>query len=247
MDRRKILLVAAAIVAAIGTALVFLYVRGADVRAEQRFETVKVLRAVQAIEPGEAIEAAAQAGKLKLEAVPREQLLSGAQTSIDDLSGTVALTSVYPGEQIITDRFGGATDIASSRLPIPEKKIAISVQLSDTARVSGFVNPGSEVTILHTVASGSGPAGSGYSRVLLERVPVIGVGSTTPVSTTTTTADGQETTEQLPRTLMTLSLSLEEAEKVRLAEKLGELSFGLLTETSKVTEGSGTTAIQLFD
>ena len=39
MDRRRILLVAAAVVAALGTMLVFLYVRGADNRAEQRFET----------------------------------------------------------------------------------------------------------------------------------------------------------------------------------------------------------------
>jgi len=77
MDRRKVLLIVATLVAALGTALVFLYVRGADVRAEERFETVKVLRAVQSIEAGEAIEAAAQAGKLQLQSVPREQLLNG--------------------------------------------------------------------------------------------------------------------------------------------------------------------------
>ena len=49
MDRRRIFLVVAVIVALMGTALVFLYVRGADQRAESRFETVEVLRATQAI------------------------------------------------------------------------------------------------------------------------------------------------------------------------------------------------------
>ena len=244
MDRRKVLLIAAALVAVLGTALVFLYVRGADVRAEQRFETVKVLRAVQVIEPGEAIEAAAQAGKLQLEAVPREQLLAGHQTSIDDLSGTVALTPVYPGEQIITDRFGGATELSSSSLPIPKKKLAASVELTDVLRVSGFVDPGSEVTVFWT---GGGGGGGTVSRVLLQRVPVIGVGSTTPVSTTTTTADGAETTEELPRTLMTLSLSQREVEKIRVGEKVGELSFALLTDTSDVSSGLGTAVSQLFN
>lgn len=243
MDRRKVLLIAAALVALLGTALVFLYVRGADVRAEQRFETVKVLRAVQAIEPGEAIEAAAQAGKLQLEAVPREQLLGGHQTSIDDLSGTVALTTVYPGEQIITDRFGGATELSSSSLPIPKKKLAASVELTDVLRVSGFVNPGSEVAVFWTGAGNGGTV----SRVLLNRVSVIGVGSTTPVSTTTTTADGEEKTEELPRTLMTLSLSQKEVEKIRVGEKVGELSFALLTDTSAVTPGLGTAVPQLFN
>ncbi len=245
MDRRKVLLVIAAVVAALGTALVFLYVRGADVRAEQRFETVDVLRAVQPIEAGEAIEAAAQAGKLQLQPVPREQLLSGYQTSIDDLAGTVALTTIYPGEQIIVDRFGGATEIASSRLPIPDKQLAISVQLSDTARVAGFVNPGSEVSIYVT---GTDPRSQQpYTRVLLKRASVIGVGSTTPVSTTTTSADGEQTTEQLPRTLITLALTNKEAERVMFAQSVGELSFALLTESSKVSADAGTTANQLFD
>ena len=245
MDRRKVLLVAAAVVAAMGTALVFLYVRGADTRAEQRFETVEVLRAVQVIEPGEAIESAAQAGKLKLQPVPQEQLLSGYQTSIDQLAGTVALTRIYPGEQVIADRFGGATEMASSRLPIPDGMLAISINLSDTARVAGFVNPGSDVTIFH---NGTDPGSQQpYTRVLLKRVTVIGVGSTTPVSTTTTTADGQQTTEQLPRTLMTLALSKRQAEKVMLADSTGELTFALLTDSSKVGRDKGLSSVQLFD
>ncbi len=57
------LLVAAAVVAALGTALVFLYVRGADNRAEEKFETTDVLVATVQIERGERIaDAAAAAG-----------------------------------------------------------------------------------------------------------------------------------------------------------------------------------------
>ncbi|MAO80927.1 MAG: hypothetical protein CMH82_09745, partial [Nocardioides sp.] len=62
MDRRRMLLVAAAVVAALGTALVFLYVRGADNRAQEKYETTDVLVATVQIERGERIADAAAAG-----------------------------------------------------------------------------------------------------------------------------------------------------------------------------------------
>ena len=56
MDRRRILLVVAVLVAALGSALVFLYTKGADTRAQERFDTVEVLRATAVISPGEKFE-----------------------------------------------------------------------------------------------------------------------------------------------------------------------------------------------
>ena len=64
MDRRRLLIVAAALVAALGTALVVIYARGADQRAEDRFEAVDVLVATQPITAGETVEAAQAAGKI---------------------------------------------------------------------------------------------------------------------------------------------------------------------------------------
>ena len=145
MDRRKLLLVAAAIVAALGAVLVFLYVRGADLRAEAQYDTRDVLKVVTMIEQGETIEDAAAAGKIALEAVPSNQVLADALASTSTLTGQVAVTNLYPGEQIISSKFGGAAE--SSALPIKEGDMAISVNLTDPARVAGFVNPGSEVAI----------------------------------------------------------------------------------------------------
>lgn len=248
MDRRKVLLVVAAVVAALGTVLVLLYARGADNRAEQRFETVEVLRAVAPIEVGESIEAAAQAGKLALQPVPQEQVLPTAQTSIEALAGTVALTRIYPGEQVIAEKFGGASDAQTATLPIPEGKLAITVNLSDTARVAGFLQPGAQVAVF---LNGTDPdTQQPFTRNLLERVQVLGVGSTSPVSTTTTTQDGgqttAQTTEQLPRTLITLALDKEDAQKVMFAQSTGELSLALLTESSRMPRDTGVTASTLF-
>ena len=65
------------------------------------------------------------------------------------------------------------------------------MNLTDPARVAGFVNPGSQVAIFHNT--------SAYSRMLLPRVTVLGVGSTTPAATTTTTAEGDAQTVETPR------------------------------------------------
>jgi pilus assembly protein CpaB len=243
MDRRKVLLIVAVLVAALGATMVFLYVRTADSRAEERIASVDVLRASVPITPGETIEDAQAAGKLALQATPSNQVLTGAQTTTDALAGQVALTTIFPGEQIISSKFG-ATSAAASTLQIPEGKMAISVNLTDPARVAGFVNPGSNVAVF--LSSTDQNDGAPYTRMLLDRVTVLGVGSTTPVSTTTTDETGVATTEQLPRTLLTLSLDQTQAERVLFAQSNGELAFALLTDTSAVAPGPALTATDLF-
>jgi pilus assembly protein CpaB len=245
MNRRTILLLAAALVAALGTALVFLYVKGADNRAEDRFATVEVLRAVAPIEKGESIDDAATSGKLALQPVAKNDLLQNHQTGTEELSGLVATTTIYPGEQIVSEKFGPAAEAlaAKSELDVPEGDIAISVNLTDPGRVAGFINPGSEVTVFFTGTPGSG---IGFSRMLLPQVTVLGVGSTTTTTKTTTTAEGEQTTAEIPQTLLTLAVSKEEAEKVAFAVANGEVVLGLRTPDSTVKSGPGATFDNVF-
>jgi pilus assembly protein CpaB len=243
MDRRRILLVVAVLVAALGSALVFLYTKGADTRAEEKFDTVEVLQATAIINPGEKFEDAQAAGKLALSAVSQDSLLDGYQTTTDSLGGTVSLGTIYPGEQIISAKWGTSAAVQSS-LQIPDQNMAASVNLTDPARVAGFVNPGSEVAVFWTGSNAQ--TGQTMTKILLTRVTVLGVGSTTPVSTTTTDQSGASTTEQLPRTLLTLSLNQAQTQKVLLGSSTGELAFGLLTDNSAVADAPETTAESLF-
>jgi pilus assembly protein CpaB len=246
MNRRRILLVAAAVVAALGAGLVFLYVQGAEDRAGAKFDMVDVLVANQQIEAGEAVSDAMSAGKVALQEVPRQQVLPEATGDGQAFDNKVALTTIYPGEQLIPTKFGGASEVeAEASLPIPKGNMAISVNLTDPARVAGFVNPGSEVAIF--LSGTLEPANVDFTRLLLDRVPVIGVGSTTQVTTTTTDKEGEQTVEQLPRTLLTLSLDQAQVEKVIFAQGHGELSFALLTSDSKIQPGPGVIAPNLFE
>jgi pilus assembly protein CpaB len=233
----------AAVIAALGTALVFLYVRGADNRAEAQFHAVKVLRAVKQIDPGETVAAAQAAGKIELGSVTEGQRLPNALTDLNGITTQVALTTIYPGEQIISSKFG--TTSSGTSLTIPKGKMAVSVNLTDPARVAGFVNPGDDVAVFMQ-GSGVGNNAGTFARLLLPKVEVIGVGTTTVVSTTTTDSTGAKTTEQLPRTLLTLALDQKDAERVMFASGNGELALGLLNSDSSVALDRGVTGQNLF-
>jgi pilus assembly protein CpaB len=241
MGRRTVLLIVAALIAAVGAGMVFLYVRGADSRAEASQQPVQVLKAVAQIEPGETLADAQAAGKIKLGTVPKSQVLTGAVNSTSGLENDVALSPIYPNEQIITGKFGSAGD--QSTLTIPDGDIAVSVNLSDTGRVAGFVSPGAKVAIF---ANTTDEKGNDTTRLLEPSVQVIAVGATTVVSTTKTDAAGAQTTEQLPKTLFTLAVPQDEAQKILFASSHGDLSFGLLNDKSKVKADPGVTAANLF-
>ena len=255
MDRRRLLLILAVFVALMGTALVFLYVQGADKRAQSKFDNVQVLKATQDITAGESYDQALSAGKIALADVPRDQLNTGYETSTTTLKGKLASVPVFAGQQIIQSQFGNSVEAASSSLVIPKGMIAISVNLTDPDRVAGNIQNGSDVAIFVTgtlqasgAASATGAAASGAesTRLLLPKVTVLNVGSPQPPTTSTTTdQNGTQTTEQLPRTLLTLAVTQKDAQKVILASKALNLTFGLLTPDSQVKPGPGTsTAVQ---
>ena len=250
MSRRSILLTVALIVAALGTTMIVLYVNSIDARAAQGQEQVKVLTATEVIDAGETVAKAQAAGKLEKTDVVREDMVEGALSSTTSIEDQVSLGAIYPGEQIISSKFGAPG--SADTLSIPDDKLAISVELTDPARVAGFVNPGSEVAIFVSAdpflmkPDGSKKELPPYTRLLLPKVQVIGVGTTTVTSKTVTTDEGDKTTEQVPRTILTVAVDQEQAEKVIYGQRNGELSFALLSDKSDVLDNAGVTAADVL-
>jgi pilus assembly protein CpaB len=240
--RRSVLLVVALVIALLGTGLIVLYVKGIDSRAVAGQELVEVLVATDAIDTGESVSAAMEAGKFEKGQVRRADLVEGAIASTTEIQDLVALATIYPGEQIIARRFGSLGQ--TEGLVIPDRKVAVSVELTDPERVAGFVNPGSEVAVFVSAdlsalfADGSSQNLGPKTQLLLPRALVIGVG-TTSVTPRTTTVDGEQITEDLPRTILTLALDQEDAEKLIFADRNGDLNFALLTTDSRVKPGRG--------
>lgn len=251
MGRRTILLIAAVVIAALGATMIFLYVQGVDSRAEAGQQPVQVLTAKKVITAGETVADAQASGKFALTSVPSNDVVPNALVDTTEIAGDIALSTIYPGEQILAARFGAPG--TQQELTIPDGSLAVSVQLTDPARVAGFVTPGSDVAIFLS-SSGSQDSSSSsttttapnFVRMLLPKVEVIGVGSTTVLSQTTTDSSGNQTTEQISKTILTLALNQHDAEKVIYASNNGTLAFGLLNDKSKVAPDLGVTSKNLF-
>ena len=245
MGRRTILLIAAILVAAAGTTLVFLYARGADARALGDQKLVEVLIATKPVAAGTSVAAAQSAGSFEKRGVAANSVVTQALADTSSVADLTFLTAVVPGEQLLRTKVGQPQD--QVRLPIPNGKLGISLQLDDPARVADFVAPGSEVVIFTTIASTSnGGSGEAETRLLLPRITVLAVGATTTQSTTVQSTDGQQQTSTVPKTILTLALTQVEAQKVVFASQNGQMYFGLLTETSKVAPAEGTSGRNLF-
>jgi pilus assembly protein CpaB len=246
MDRRKLLLVVAAVVAALGVALVFVYAKGADNRAADKFDTVEVLVAIKKIDPGESFDDALERGKFELADVAKGHVLDGADDESDPFEGTVALTSIYPNEQLIAAKFGGADEIeAATTLPIPDGKIAISIAVEDAGRVGYFVRPGAEVAVISTLIDRTTQAPI-ITRTLLERVTVLAAGDTSSIGDTSSGEDEEDGAEDGIKQLLTIAVTQRQAEQVRFAEKAGELSTALLNSDSEVKSDDGVDVDNLF-
>jgi pilus assembly protein CpaB len=250
MARRSVLLIVAALIALLGTALIVLYVQGIDQRATEGQEMVEVLTASATIDTGEDVATAQAAGKFEKSQVRSDDVIDGALTTTSSITDQVALGTIFPGEQILSAKFGSLADAES--LVIPDDKLAVSVELSDPERVAGFVNPGSDVAIfisadpVLSLPDGTEKTLPAYTRLLLPKVQVIGVGTTSVTSKTITTEAGAEVTEQVPRTILTVAVNQKDAEKLIFAARNSDVSFALLTKNTKIADQPGVSASQLM-
>jgi len=222
MGRRTLLLIAALVVAALGTGLVFLYSQNAQNNAKAGQELVTVLVAKSKIELGTTGSAASSAGAFQQVQIPRDTLVPDAISDASPLANLVAVVPVFPGQQIIQPQWGQSA--STGGLAIPAGKLAMSVTLGDPERVAGFVTPGSKIAIF--TYGNTAPAGPGGTapktiapgvRLLLSGVEVIGVGPTTTVPNTS----GQASNQQVPTAILTLAVDQSQAQKLIFASGHG--------------------------
>ena len=238
MGRRTSLLIAAVVLAGLGATLVLLYAHGADQRAAQGQQLRSVLVAKTQIPAGTTGSSLVGSSSVQLRQVASNSVATGALSGLQSVRDLVALAPIFPGEQLLQQQFGSSASEAT--LPIPTGLMAVSVQLGDPQRVAGFVTNGSEVAVFVTVANTDPKTQAQLpdsTEVLLPRVTVIGVGNTSVVTQTSTDTSGQQNTEQISKTILTLAVDQEQATRLIHAAQKGALYFALLTPSSKVAPG----------
>jgi pilus assembly protein CpaB len=235
------LLIAAIVIAAIGTTLVYLYAKQANDRAIAEAKPVKVLVATAQIPAGQTADQALADGSVAIQDIPEKSVAQGAVSNIANLQGQVALATIYPGQQILTQLFGDAAQTVTG-IQIPKGMMAASYTFSDTGRVAGFVNAGSKVAVFLT-SPAAGQNQQPTTRLLLPSVQVLAVGATTITPPADPT---QANPEAPPRATMTLAVDQKQLETLVFAQTQGELYLGLLNDQSVVKPDQGTNADNLF-
>lgn len=188
MGRRILALVAAVALALVGAVLVLLYARSADVRALEGQQPTTVYVTEKLVGSGTTLKDAERGGLIKRTQVAAKAVPAGALKGVDgENSGLVALADITPGQVVLNAAFG-TERLGEKAIGVSPGKVAISVSLEDPNRVGAFVTPGSLITIYDTYdvkKLGTDEATQQYNElgvkgtgVLLTKVPVIGIGTT---------------------------------------------------------------------
>ena len=243
MGRRILAILAAAVIALVGAVLVLLYARGADARAVADASPTTVYVSNVVVPAGTTLKDAQRLQQITETQVAAQSLPAGALTTIDDTnSALVALADIPPGQYVLAASFG-ETPLGEKALQVGAGKLAVSVQLSDPARVGTFVTPGSYLTLFMTYkmkqldtseqAKVFNEQEVQGTSVLLDNIKVIAMGQTslTPQPAPT---EGEEQDQAVPRFLVTLEVTPEQATRLVHAINNYELYAGLRGSEVKV-------------
>jgi pilus assembly protein CpaB len=243
MNRRVMAVLAAVVVGLIGVVTVIVYAGAADARAVagQRLQTVFIT--TKLVPSGTSAADAVAQGLIVSTQASVQGVPAGALSKVDAATGKLlALTDIAPGEFVFASRFG-ATPLGQSAIAVPAGQVAISLTLADPARVGTFVTPGSHIVIYDTYASAAaGAAGGKQTRVLLDDVLVIAMGS----ASLTPSAPSSGSPAAATGDLVTVALAPDTATKLVHGLQTGTLYAGLRGAETKPNLGQIVTDATLF-
>jgi pilus assembly protein CpaB len=141
MMRRVLGIVAAVLLAAVGTAFLVIYVRGAEDRALAGQETVEVLVVRETV--ARSTKAEDLPALVATERIPAKVRADGSITDLDQLDGQVAAVDLLPGEQLVRSRFATPAQLTeASEVEVPEGLQEVTISLEPQRAVGGQVAPG---------------------------------------------------------------------------------------------------------
>jgi len=141
MNRRIIGVVAAVLLAAVGTAFLVTFVRGAEERALAGQETVEVLVVDQDVTRG--TPASELGDAISTQRIPAKVLANGSIASLEDLDGQVTAVDLIQGEQLVASRFSDPAQLeAESEVEIPEGLQEVTISIAPHRALGGKVAPG---------------------------------------------------------------------------------------------------------
>jgi pilus assembly protein CpaB len=166
---------------------------------------------------------------------------------LDDVLNNVAKVSIVPNEPILKHKLVGESSRGGLPVVIPKGKRAVTVAVSETIGVGGFLRPGDWVDVLTTINDAESGEITQLTKTVIQNVQVLATAQSMTQTTVTPVDNSEESAEdQLDNALdgleegegsivssITLALSPEETEKVVLADEIGSIRLVLRGEIDK--------------
>jgi pilus assembly protein CpaB len=237
MTRRIFAITIAIVLAALGTAGGLFLVLSAESRAQDRISNpITVAIAAVRIPIGTSGAKIRAEDMVRLVKMPKDSVPDDTMPEVNvELDKLVVTSNIAAGQLLLRANFGDRTTVTSG-LPLPEGKMAVTVETGAPEQVAGYVQPGSQVTIFLTyivVETNGTRTNIERTRVLLPRVEVLAVGTYQQARTNANAASRANSL------MLTVAVSQDEAERLIEGLSHGTLYLGLLTDSVQVTPGSG--------
>jgi pilus assembly protein CpaB len=147
---------------------------------------------------------------------PLDHMVAASFSSPEQVVGRGLLAAVVENEPLTAAKLAPREAGAGLPSAIPTGQRAISVRVNEVIGVAGFVGPGARVDVIATLRTGQ----DSTARVLVSNVLVLTVG---------TRSDQEATLEVKPgaSTVATLAVTLEQAQRIALAQVEGQLTLTL--------------------
>lgn len=170
MRVRAVLLAASVIIALAGTALVAVYVHGADARARERAVGDGRTTAVLVVTRG--VSAGTPAGEVSFERRPFAvgSIPPDVVTDLRDLGGQVSTTTLFAGTPLVRGMFsdqGAARGAEVELTGVSPGSVVVPVRVTGLDAMAEALAPGVEVTLFNTV--------EGRTAVIVPRIRVVRV------------------------------------------------------------------------
>ena len=186
-------------------------------KQEPQIETTKVVVAASPLYFGNKI----RRESLRLVDWPADSVPPGSFTNFDELLSDdeerSTLRAIEVGEPILASKVSGFGGRAILSAVIAPDMRAVTIRVNDVNGVAGFVLPGDHVDVLLTRSEGGGGNTGMFTDVLLQNVKVLGI--------------DQVASENIEKPKVAKAATLEvtqlQAQKLALAQRVGQLSLAL--------------------
>ncbi|MFC3174031.1 Flp pilus assembly protein CpaB [Novosphingobium bradum] len=242
MQKRNLILLAVAVLIGVfAVVLANAWFSGMETRQQgtvRQQETARIVVAAAPLDFG----ASLNSTNVRLQDWPAASVPEGAFRTVPDAlkNERVVLRPLVAGEPLLASNVSGANGRATLAALLPQGMRAISIAVNDVRGVSGFVLPGTLVDVLLTRQIDGGGAQNNDMRsdVVLKGVRVLAIDQL---------ASDRQNEPKVARTA-TLAVSLRDAQRLAIAEKIGSLSLALRRLEDGVADvGSGTQLVTSRD